>query len=116
MKEANLRTYEEFNLKRDENRARLEAETDRPLEFSIGHTLRMEWVTCQGKDPECLETLRLLDRRKDQKGSKVDRGLAPRVTEEFRRAGDGLLEKKVRTTDLGQPEWVPVVPRGHATG
>ena len=48
-------------MKRDENRARLEAEMERPRAFSIGNTLRMEWVTCQGKDPECLEILRLLD-------------------------------------------------------
>ena len=68
---------------------------DRPLEFSISHTLRMEWVACQKKDPECLGILRLLDRRKEQKSTKTDKGLAPRTTEEFRRAGDGLLEKKV---------------------
>ena len=86
------------------------------MEFSISHTLRMEWVACQKKDPDCLEILRFLDRRKDQKSTKTDKGLAPRMTEEFRRAGDGLLEKKVRTSDLGQPEWVPVVPRGQATG
>ena len=27
-----------------------------------------------------------------------------------------MLERRVKTTDLGQPEWVPVVPAGQATG
>ena len=58
IKEANLQTYEEFNLRREENRAQLEAEMDRPLEFSISHTLRTEWMACQKKDPDCLEILR----------------------------------------------------------
>ena len=71
IKEANLQTYEEFNLKREENRAQLEAEMDRPLEFSISHTLRTEWVACQKKDPDCLEILRFLERRKDQKLSLI---------------------------------------------
>ena len=43
LKEANLKTYEEYNLRRDENRARLEAEMDRPREFSIGHWM---WQRC----------------------------------------------------------------------
>ena len=94
LKEANLKAYEEYNLRRDENRARLEAEMDRPREFSIGHSLRMEWMTSQAKDPECVEILRVLDRPKDPKESAPDRRLAPRITEEYRRAGDGLLEKK----------------------
>ena len=34
----------------------------------------------------------------------------------YRVADDGLLERKVQTTNLGQPAWVPVVPEGYATG
>mgnify|MGYP003316058112 CR=1 FL=1 len=67
---------------RDENRARLEAEMERPREFSIGHSLRMEWTTSQAKDPECLDILRTLDRRKEQKTGAPDRGLAPKAVED----------------------------------
>ena len=115
LKEANLRKYEEWNQKREEARGRLEAEMERPLEFKIGHSLRLTWVGGQAKDPDCVRILRTLDGQRQPTKSK-NQQIASRITEEYRRAEDGLLERKVATTDLGQPGWVPVVPVGYASG
>ena len=33
----------------------------------------------------------------------------------YRIAEDGVLERRITTGHLGQPEWVPIVPEGYAT-
>ena len=86
----------------------------------------MEWVT-QKRDPDCVRIMKNLKHtaRNQAQSSEGDRlanaggrsrGVAPADSESYRVAEDGLLERKVQSTNLRQPAWVPVVPEGYATG
>ena len=103
LKEANLRTYTDWNQRREDNRAEMEVEMERPLEFSIKNSLRLQWTRAQAKDPECHRILaKVGDSQMEVFFKKTglgrrEQGLAPKIYEEYRKAEDGLLERKAAT-------------------
>ena len=110
----------EWNCKRNEERAKLEAEAEEVWEFKIGESLRQEWASAQRRDSECQRALRDLKnaraKQEDQpRRPRRDGLLAKTEREMFRIAEDGVLERRIVAGHLGQPEWVPVVPDNSAT-
>ena len=47
LKDSNIRGNTEWNDKGNSERAKLEVEMERPLGFSIGHSIRLEWASAQ---------------------------------------------------------------------
>ena len=112
---ASLRKYTEWNDKRNDERAKLEVETEEAWEFKVGESLRVEWKANQKRDAECIRAYR--DLQRGPKQPKDAKGVVARIDKDMYRVGtDGLLERRVVSPNLGQPEWVPVVPDGYATG
>ena len=108
--------YTEWNCKRNEERAKLEAEADETWEFRVGESLRIEWASAQRRGPECQRVLRDLKSCKSNGGERQSDALARSDREVHRVADDGVLERRITSEHLGQPEWVPIVPEGYATG
>ena len=112
--DASLKKYTAWNCKRNEERAKLEAEAEEVWEFKVGETLRQEWASAQRRDSECQRALRdLKNTQSKPKGLSLrprQEGLLARTEREmFRIAEDGVLERKIVATHLGQPEWLSLI-------
>ena len=92
-----LRWYEGEFQKRDALAEEIKAGSGE-VEFSLGDSLRVTWLTAQRLDPTLcpMFTAKVLD-------------------DGYRIAGDGLLERRVKQSPPIEPRWVPIVPAGHAT-
>ena len=66
---ASLKKYTDWNDKRNEERAKLEAEMERTIEFNVGHSLRTGWAAAQAKDGECLEIFQVLKSSSSEDGN-----------------------------------------------
>ena len=113
---ASLKMYTEWNSIRNDERAKLEVESEEAWEFRVGESLRLEWGSSQRRDPECQRILRDLKNLKPKSGRSQNDVLASSEREVYRTSDDGVLERKIVSAHLGQPEWVPVVPEGYASG
>ena len=55
---ASLKKYTDWNCKRNEERAKLEVEAEETWEFRVGESLRLEWISAQKRDPDCIKIFR----------------------------------------------------------
>ena len=68
-------------------------------EFELGHSLRVTWVPAQRADKALMPMFS-----------------AKQLSEGYRIAKDGLLERHVQLPPPANATWVPIVPEGQATG
>ena len=93
-----MRTYEEWNQRRTDHRGKLEVELDRPLEFSVTHSLRLEWVAAQARDPVCYRIHRRVGARTTSTGARGDSSRRVSTRSSGERRTDCSRESPLRRT------------------